>query len=207
MILQMRKIPHNAIPRLSRYYRILVEQVHPWISSRELSEHTGFTAAQIRRDLGYFGQFGQPGKGYNIAELKRSLQTILGLDQKWNVALIGVGNLGAALLGYKGFREQGFNITAAFERDPSKIGKEINGVKIYPIRQFERVVRNNNIRMAILTVPRTEAQSVADLIARSGVKAVLNFAPVNLKLPDSVKVRNIDMTIEIERLSFLASRE
>lgn len=203
MFKRIGKIPPNVIPRLSRYYRALYELGHTWISSQMLSEVTGFSAAQIRKDLGYFGQFGLTGKGYNAEQLKKSIKTILGLDRTWNISVIGVGNLGRALMGYKGFKKQGFEIIAAFDVDPQKTGRAINGVKIYPLSQMASVIKEKNIHIAILTVPESFAQQTAEEAFKGGIKSILNFAPVHLKLPESVKVRNIDMTIEIERLSFL----
>jgi len=203
-----KKIPPRVIPRLSRYYRVLREyDQKTWVSSRELSMDTGFTDAQIRRDLAYFGQFGQPGKGYTIEELKKSIKQILGLDRQWNVLLIGVGNLGTALLRYKGFREQGFEIVAAVDADASKAGKIVNGVKIYPVDEIQHIVREKHILMAILTVPEQVAQEAAEAAVASGIKSIFNFAPAHLRLPPEVQVRHIDMTIELERLSFLSSRE
>ncbi|MHB9154263.1 MAG: redox-sensing transcriptional repressor Rex [Endomicrobiales bacterium] len=200
--------PPRVVPRLSRYYRAVCERgAQGWTSSKELSDCTGSSAAQIRRDLGYFGQFGQRGRGYKNEELKKSLRGILGLDQKWNVALFGVGHLGMALLGYRGFKEQGFEIVAAFDSDPKKAGRTFKGVEVHPVERCAKVIKARRITMAILTIPREVAQQVAEKAALSGVRAILNFAPANLKLPVSVKVRNIDMSIEIERLSFLVSRE
>lgn len=202
------KFPQRTIPRLSRYYRIVSErESQGWISSKELSEITGSTAAQIRRDLGYFGQFGHPGRGYNNEELKKSLRAILGLDQKWNIALFGVGNLGMALLGYKGFKAQGFEVVAAFDDDQRKVGRAIDGVEVHPLDDCRRVIKDKKITMAIITTPREAAQRVAERVTSFGIKAILNFAPISLKLPREVKVRNIDMSIEIERLSFLVSRQ
>ena len=202
------RIPPRVIPRLSRYYRILREyDQKTWISSRELSLDTGFTDAQIRRDLAYFGQFGQPGKGYIIEELKKSIKAILGLDKQWNVLLVGVGNLGTALLRYKGFREQGFEIVAAVDADTSKAGKVVNSVKIYPISEIGSLVKEKNIQMSILTVPEEVAQKAAEAVVAAGIRSIFNFAPIHLKLPEQVQVRHIDMTIELERLSFMSTRE
>jgi len=205
---EIKKISQKVIPRLSRYYRILFEHIGgDIVSSKELADISGYTAAQVRKDLGYFGQFGCPGRGYNIDELKSSIRRILGLDRKWNVALVGVGNLGMALLGYKGFKEQGFDIVAAFDNDPAKLGKIIKGVEIFHSDVMCTVMVQRKIDMAILTVPRESAQAIAEEAVRCGAKAVLNFAPINLKLPATVKVRNIDMSIEIENLSFLISKQ
>lgn len=203
-----KKIPSIVIPRLSRYYRVLYEyDKNTWISSKQLSENTGFSAAQIRRDLTYFGQFGIPGRGYKAEDLKKSIRSILGLDKKWKVALIGIGNLGRALLGYRGFKEQGFNIIAAFDVDKSKVGRKINNVIVYDMQDIEKVFKANDINIALITVPEAVAQSAAEKAVHAGVKAILNFAPAHLKLPPNVKQMHIDMTIEIERLSFLISRD
>src|SRR3989339_204911 len=203
-MLPTKKIPANVIPRLSRYYRALYEHSQqPWVSSSVLSEYTGFTAAQIRKDLGYFGQFGSPGKGYDVEELKNSIRQILGLDRTWNAAVIGVGNLGTALLGYRGFKDQGFNIVAAFDSDTRKIGGKIKGVNVFSLESMAGIVKEKEIQIAILTVPGAVAQQTAETACNAGIKSILNFAPVHLRLPDSVKVRHIDMSIEIERLSFL----
>jgi redox-sensing transcriptional repressor len=208
MAQEIKKISQKVIPRLSRYYRILYECAgRDLVSSKELSEISGYTAAQVRRDLACFGQFGCPGKGYNIEGLKAAIRTILGLDRKWSVALVGVGNLGMALLGYKGFKEQGFEIVAAFDNDPAKLGKTINGVEVFNTDKMGAVLARKKIDMAILTVPRESAQAMAEEAAKNGVKAVLNFAPINLKLAGPVKIKNIDMSIEIENLSFLISRQ
>ncbi|MBN1823616.1 MAG: redox-sensing transcriptional repressor Rex [Endomicrobiales bacterium] len=205
MTREPKKISMKVVPRLSQYYRIIYDRdSKDMVSSNDLSVATGFTAAQVRKDLTYFGQFGYPGKGYNVGELKGSLKRILGLDRRWRVAIIGTGNLGMALLGYRGFREQGFEIVAAFDFDKRKTGRVINGVKVFDIGQLRRVLEKNGINMALLTIPRNSAQNTADELVKCGIKAILNFAPVNLKLPSGVKARNIDMSMELESLSFLS---
>jgi redox-sensing transcriptional repressor len=202
-----RKIPELAVPRLSQYYRALIEpEGRDVISSEEMAAQTGYSAAQIRKDLTYFGQFGTPGRGYNVDDLRRSLQHILGIDKDWNLALVGAGNLGAALLGYKGLRRPGFRLVAGFDKDPEKIGQTIEGVPILSLDSLEEKVRSESIRMAILTVPQGSAQDVADLLVKAGIRAILNFAPVRLKVPDHVTLHNIDVAVELERLSFMASR-
>lgn len=203
-----KRFPPRVVPRLSRYYRFVSEkEPRGWTSSKELAEFTGFTAAQVRRDLGYFGQFGHPGRGYNNEELAVSLRGILGLNRRWHIALFGVGNLGKALLGYKGFKEQGFDIIAAFDPDPRKAGKKIGSIDVLPVSECGPAIRDRRITMAIITAPREAAQGIAEEAVSHGVKAILNFAPVSLKLPSEVKVRNIDLSIEIERLSFLVSKQ
>lgn len=202
-----RKIPELAVPRLSRYYRALMDlQPREVVSSEELAALTGYSAAQIRKDLTYFGQFGTPGLGYNVEDLRRALFQILGIDKEWNVALVGVGNLGAALLGYKGFRRQGFRLVAAFDKDPQKTGQTVEGTPVLSLDSLIDTARRENIQMAVVTVPIGAAQDVADLLVKAGVRAVLNFAPVRLRVPEHVTVHDIDVAVELERLSFLASR-
>ena len=205
---QGRKIPDLAVPRLSRYYRALLEsRESDVISSEELSRLTGHTAAQIRRDLACFGQFGTPGRGYAVTELKTAILSILGIDQEWRVALVGAGNLGQALLGYEGFKKQGFNVLFAFDNDREKIGKTIHGVLIHPSSEMTRLIREHDVRMAILTVPSRQAQEIINELADNGIRAILNFAPVRLKVPEGVTLQNIDMAIELERLSYLTLRK
>lgn len=202
-----RQIPALAAPRLSQYFRALLEAGDTeLISSEDISQATGHSAAQVRRDLAYFGQFGTPGRGYNVESLKKSLLHILGIDKTWNVGLVGVGNLGSALLGYRGFRQQGFRIMAAFDQDPSKVGKAIDSVPVLAIKELAPLAKQERIKMAILTVPAGAAQEVADEVVKAGITAILNFAPVRLQVPKDVKVHNIDMAVELERLSFLVTR-
>lgn len=202
-----RKIPELAVPRLSRYYRALAEARNKEVmSSEDLSALTGYSAAQIRKDLTYFGQFGRPGLGYNVQALRDALRRILGLDREWHVALVGVGRLGAALLGYKGFRQQGFRLVAAFDEDPRKAGQNVDGVPVWPLSRLPEVARREGIHLAIVAVPVDAAQEVADRLAQAGVKSILNFAPARLTLPPGVTVHNVDMAIELEKLCFLSTR-
>lgn len=201
---QGRRIPQRTIPRLSHYYRALFESREVTvISSETIAELTGYSAAQVRRDLAYFGQFGTPGRGYPVEGLKEALLQILGIDRHWSVVLLGMGSLGSALLRYQGFRAQGFNIVAAFDNDPAKVGQAIEGVTVRSTRELAEWTKQEQIHMAILTVPATVAQSVVDDLIAGGVKAILNFAPVRLQVPAGIKVHNIDLAIELERLSFL----
>lgn len=201
-------IPKPTIKRLSIYYRILWESSSAgYIRSQELSEISGFKDSQIRRDLAYFGQFGIPGKGYSVRELKESMARLLGLNIAWNVGLVGVGNLGTALLKYKGFSQQGFSIVSAFDVDRSKIGKIKNGIMVYPLNQFKKIAQSKNIKIVIITAPGNFAQEIADLVAGAGIKGLLNFAPVKLKVPEGVSLLNIDMSIELSRLSYLVMKQ
>ena len=202
------KIPRSAIPRLSVYYRaLLLYKEGNVISSSGLSDLTGCTPAQIRRDLAYFGQFGTPGKGYIVRDLKENILKILGIDKRWNVALIGAGNLGAALLSYKGFKEQGFNIVAAFDNDLRKIGKRFEDVTIQDISELRKVLKNKRIRMAIVAVPAEVAQGIITSLIKTKVKAILNFASIRPQLPSSVELINIDLSIELEKLAHFLGKK
>lgn len=200
-----RKIPASAVPRLSRYYRALLEsRDKDVISSEEIALLTGFTAAQVRKDLTYFGQFGTPGRGYSVQELRKALIRILGIDRVWNVVLLGVGKLGAALLGYKGFRLQGFRLVAAFDVDAAKIGSLMESVPVYPVDQIPVVVARENVQMGVVAVPQEKAQAATDLLVSAGVRSILNFAPIRLKVPEDVMIHHVDMASELEKLSFLS---
>ncbi len=200
-----RKIPASAVPRLSRYYRALLEsRDKDVISSEEISSLTGFTAAQVRKDLTYFGQFGTPGRGYSVQELRKALIQILGIDRVWNVVLLGVGKLGAALLGYKGFRLQGFRLVSAFDVDAAKVGSQVEGVPIHPLEHIQEVVKKENVQMGIVAVPQEKAQAATDLLVAAGVRSILNFAPIRLKVPEEVMIHHVDMASELEKLSFLS---
>lgn len=199
-------IPSISIPRISLYYRVLLSAKNTSvISSQELSGLTGCSAAQIRKDLAYFGQFGTRGRGYIIEELKDQLRKILGIDRNWAVVLVGVGNLGSALLAYKGFKGQGFNIKYAFDNDKRKIDKVKQGIKIRDIKDLKKIVGANKLSMAIVAVPHESAQDVIDKLISSGIKAILNFAPIRPKVPKGpkdVEVLNIDLSMELERLTY-----
>ncbi len=201
------RIPPMTVRRLSTYYRLLRQleakgETEP-LSSERISQLTGFTAAQVRRDLAYFGSFGKRGVGYDIAELQQSLRSILGLDHPWHIALIGVGNLGTALMAYPGFARQGFHIVAAFDVDATKHGRRIGTIVVRPMEDLPEVVREQGILMAIMTVPASAAQQVADAAVKAGIKGILNFAPVQLQVPKDVYVSSVDLSIEIEYLSYL----
>ena len=203
----LNKIPQAAVPRLSLYYRALLEsRGKDYISSEELSKLTNFTAAQVRRDLTYFGQFGTPGKGYAIDGLKQAILAILGTDKNWDVALVGVGNLGSALLSYKGFAAQGFKVVCAFDSDLRKVGKTLEGIKIQDTSELEHTIRERNIHIVIVATSAESAQAVVDMLIKSGAKGILNFAPIRPQAPASVKLLNIDLSIELERLAYFLTR-
>lgn len=200
------KIPSAVIPRLSLYYRALIESgSSDFVSSEEIAGLTGFTAAQVRKDLAYFGQFGTPSRGYQVDELKHTILRILGTDREWNVALVGVGNLGSALLAYKGFGRLRFKIKCAFDNDLRKIGKNLEGVIVQDITELEATLKKENIRMAIVAVTQDAAQRVVDALVKAGVRAILNFAPLRPQVPEGVQILNIDLSIELEKLAYFLS--
>jgi redox-sensing transcriptional repressor len=202
---RLTKIPEMTIRRLSIYTRCLLqleEDGVKTISSQELAERFNLNSAQVRKDLAYFGEFGVRGIGYYVSGLKAELQRILGLDREWPVALVGLGNLGSALFHYKGFSRQGFRIAIVFDDDPAKAGREIGGVPIVSTRDVAREVKARAIQIAVLAVPADAAQGVADQLVAAGIKAVLNFAPARLRVPKDARLKNVDLSIELETLSF-----
>jgi len=202
------KIPSSSIPRISIYYRTLLSLPEQGIvSSEEISSLTGCNAAQIRKDLAYFGQFGKRGQGYSVNTLTRELKKILGIGKNWNVALVGAGNLGSALLAYKGFYKQGFNIKKVFDNDKNKIGKSQQGAKVIDIKNLKRVLKSDKIDMVIVAVPHDAAQGIINDVISVGVRAVLNFAPIVPKTPKWVEVLNIDLSIELEQLAYFLQKD
>jgi redox-sensing transcriptional repressor len=192
--------------RLSVYLRCLTElevQGARTISSQALAEQFHLNAAQIRKDLAYFGEFGVRGVGYYVRDLKRHLRQILGLDRQLRVAIVGAGNLGLALADYPGFRQEGFEIAALFDNQREKVGQQSrSGVPIYDISDLRKLVKRDDVSIAVLAVPAASAQKVADLVVSSGIKAILNFSPGTLQVPEDVKVKGVDLTVSLESLSF-----
>jgi len=177
------------------------------VSSRTLAEQFHLNAAQIRKDLAYFGEFGVRGVGYYVRELKRHLRVILGLDRTVRVAVVGAGNLGLALADYPGFRQEGFEIVAMFDADRGKVGrKSRTGVRIIDMAEFRKIVKRENINIVVLAVPAAAAQDVANVAVASGIRALLNFSPGTLKVPPGVKLKNVDLTVSLESLSFFLAR-
>ena len=162
----------------------------------------GFSDAQVRKDLGFFGQFGYPGVGYRCEELIHAMRDILGTNQPWPVVMIGVGNLGQALLGYRGFGQQNFSIAAAFDADPQKIGKQIQGLRVQPLTELAATIRDKNIRLGMIVVPAGRAQEAANALVAAGIEGVVNFAPVTISLPPGIEQVSVDLAIELEQLSF-----
>jgi len=198
-------VPKAVISRLSLYLREiqhLIRDGHETTSSSQLGRLLGFSDAQVRKDLAYFGHFGQPGVGYRCDELVQNIKRILGTDRDWPVALVGTGNLGRALLGYRGFWNQGFRIVAAFDIDANRVGALIDGVPIHHLDRLSEVAQENKIRLGMIAVPAAAAQAVADRLVAAGIEGIVNFAPVTITLPDSVSHVGVDLAIELEQLSF-----
>lgn len=202
---KIRKISDSTIHRLSVYYRALLsleKEGYETISSKELAKREKLTPAQVRKDLSFFGSFGTRGLGYPVKQLMQQIAEILGINRVWNVALIGVGNVGSALVSYKEFAKQGFIIKQVFDNDQRKIGSNHKGIVVSDSADVKRLLKEHEISIVILTVPASAAQLVCDDVIEAGVKAILNFAPVNLRVPDDVLLRNENMAIELEHLSF-----
>ena len=200
-----KKIPETTISRLFVYLREIAELDKvgiKTISSADLGERTNLSDAQVRKDLGYFGQFGVSGSGYSIKDLKVALEKILGKDKTWNVAMVGVGHLGSALLAYSGFLRHGLDIVAAFDTDIRKIGKKFENLTIQAVDEIPKTVAKKNIALCIIAVPAREAQEMADILTAAGVKCILNFAPASLNVPEHVKVKDVDLSRELETLSY-----
>jgi redox-sensing transcriptional repressor len=197
--------------RLSVYLRCLslLEEAHVrTISSQALAEQFHLNAAQIRKDLAYFGEFGVRGVGYYVRDLKRHLRQILGLDRKLRVAIMGAGNLGLALADYPGFRQEGFEIAALFDNLREKVGQQSRlGVPIHDIHDLKRITRREGIKIAVIAVPAPSAQHVLNLVVAAGIKAVLNFSPGALQVPADVKLKSVDLTVSLESLSFFLAQE
>jgi redox-sensing transcriptional repressor len=198
-------VPKAVINRLSLYLRELqrlVRDGHETTSSTQLGKLLEFTDAQVRKDLAYFGQFGYPGIGYRCGELIDRIKDILGTSQRWPIAMVGLGNLGRALLGYRGFTHQGFEIACAFDVDEAKVNKQFEGIPVYHLDRTVEIVPQLGIRLAIIAVPAPAAQKVADALVAAGIEGILNFAPVTIAVPKHINLEGVDLAIELEQLSF-----
>ncbi|MCX7412757.1 MAG: redox-sensing transcriptional repressor Rex [Planctomycetia bacterium] len=203
-------VPKVVVSRLSLYLRELQRLQaagQQTISSSQLGTLLGFSDAQVRKDLGFFGQFGYPGVGYRCDELIRAMRDILGTNHPWPVVMVGVGNLGQALLGYRGFGRQNFSIQAAFDADPAKVGQTIQGIRIQHIDELPDVVKEKGIRLGMIVVPAERAQEAADRLVAAGIEGIVNFAPVTLTLPPHVQSVSVDLAIELEQLSFAVTNK
>jgi redox-sensing transcriptional repressor len=201
----MRKVADSTVRRLSLYLRYLEEfedQGIATISSEALASRGGTTSAQVRKDLSFFGSFGKRGLGYAVPELSGRLREILGLGRRYRVAMIGAGKIGSALVQYRGFRQRGFDIVAIYDSDPAKIGRQWNGLSVQHIDSLEAELARRPVDMAVLVTPAEAAQAVTDRLVRAGVKAILNFAPAQLTVPDDVEVKTVNLALELETLSY-----
>lgn len=200
------RISDSAVRRLSLYLRMLRDLDRSGVelvSSRELAERAGATSAQVRKDLSLFGSFGKRGRGYEVGPLSETLEGILGLSREWRVALVGVGKIGAALLGYRDLRDRGFGVVAAFDVDAAKIGTRVFGLEVLPLDDLERTIRDLHVEIGIVATPPEVAEDVARALAQAGVGAILNFAPIELGPVDGVPVSTVDIVLELEGLSYL----
>lgn len=200
------KVSITVIRRLPKYHRYLTDLLNKGInriSSQELSNLTGFTASQIRQDLNNFGGFGQQGYGYNVEDLHRELGKILGLENKYHAVITGTGNLGQAIANYKGIEDAGFKVISLFDRNPKMIGMKIRDIEVRDIDKLEEFIKENNVEIGIITVPKEGAQPIADRLVRAGIKGIWNFAPTDLVVPDDVIVENVRLNESIQILSYM----
>lgn len=198
-------VPDIIVGRLPLYLRALtylLEEGRGVTSSQELGDRLGISSAQIRKDLSHFGEFGKQGTGYDIRFLHQQLQRILHLEQEWEVVLVGAGDLGHALVSYEGFADKGFRIAAVFDRDPQKIGKRLGRFEIFDAEALPTIIVDRGIEIAIIAVPVAEAQSVVNTLVESGVRAILNYAPITLNIPRHIQVQHIDPIIHLQRMTY-----
>ena len=199
----MDKIPRPTIKRLAMYYRCLErmkEEGKEYTSSKEMAKRLGVKACQIRKDLSYFGEFGKRGVGYRVESLITRLREILGIETVWKAIVIGAGNLGKAIAGHKAIKDQGFEIVALFDVDRRKIGKKVGGLPVLHMNEVKDFVKKNNVRIAILCVPRESAQKAASKLEEAGIEGILNFSPSVIKA--SIPVENVDITVALKSLTF-----
>ena len=200
------RLSRASVGRLSLYLRRLeglLREGATKVSSGTLGEALGVTDAQVRKDLAYLGHLGHPGVGYTATELIAAIRRALGIDREWSVALVGVGNLGRALLRYRGFADRGFRIVALFDADPAKVGQRVDDLEVHAPAAMGRVLPSLGVELGVLTVPAASAQAVADAMVSAGVRGLLTFAPGVLRLPAGVRVVSVDLTVQLEQLAFL----
>lgn len=205
----MEKISEFTVRRLSNYYRILLDLEKRGIatvSSQRLAELGGITSAQVRKDLSYFGNFGTRGLGYSVAELKSAIMQILGLDHQWTMALFGAGSLGHALFYHQGFREDGFHFKRVFDIDDKKVGTKWLEVQIEHQSTAVDVLRREPVAIGVIATPPEAAHDISEILVRAGIKGILNFAPTQLSVPDGVSLRNVNLAVALESLSFYLSQ-
>ena len=199
------EIPPVVIDRLPLYTRALSaleSEAREVVSSQELGTRLGVTPAQIRKDLSYFGRFGKQGRGYNVRKLLDELQRILGLDRQWRMALVGVGKLGRAILGYEGFAPQGFRIVQAFDTDPTRVGEQLNGLTVKSADELESALSANPVDVGIVAVPAEIAQSVINTLVKCGVRAILNYAPIAAQVLRGVHLKRIEPVLALQSMTY-----
>ena len=207
--MEEKEISQAVIGRLPRYFRYLGELKDEGverISSQDLSELMKVTASQIRQDFNNFGGFGQQGYGYNVEYLYNEIGKILGLDQQHNFIIVGAGNLGRALGNYMNFERRGFIFKGMFDQNPALVGKDVRGIKVMPMEKLEKFVKENEIDIAVLTIPKTGAVGVAEQLVQYGIKAIWNFAHVDLNVPDGIQVENVHLSDSLMKLSYNINR-
>jgi len=198
-------VPEIVVRRLPLYLRALtrlIEANHLITSSQELGEMLGMSSAQIRKDLSYFGEFGKQGMGYEVPYLRDQLRRILQVDRHWDMVLVGAGDLGHAIANYAGFKRWGYRVVAVFDNDPAKIGKPMGELTIRNVAELEETIQAGHVRIGILAVPAPHAQAVAERMVRGGIRAILNYAPINLNLPPEVRVHSIDPVVGLQSMSY-----
>jgi redox-sensing transcriptional repressor len=203
--IEQKEIPEIVIGRLPIYLLALQhmqQDGRQYTSSQELGERLGISAAQIRKDLSQFGEFGKQGTGYNITYLSEQLRRILRLDRTWEIALVGAGDIGHAVAGYQGFSERGFKVALIFDSDSEKIGKQIGTFTVFDSSEMEERIREAGIEVAMIAVPASQAQAVAEQLVKAGIRAILNYAPITLNLPLGVQVEYIDPLIHLQRMTY-----
>lgn len=198
-------VPNPAVRRLSLYLRQLESfkrKDRRTVSSKQLGESLNLTDAQVRKDLAYFGQFGHPGIGYRVDELIAQVKRILGTDKVWNVLLVGAGNLGRALMAYKGFNAKGFRLTNVFDAGAQLVGKKMGSFTVQPMSELESTIQKHQIRLAMVAVPADSAQDVVDQLVAAGTRGILNFAPTSVNVPPQIALNAVDLSVQLEQLSF-----
>jgi redox-sensing transcriptional repressor len=199
------EVPEVVIARLPQYVRALSRLLDGGlevVSSQILGDQLQMTSAQIRKDLSYFGRFGKQGRGYSVRYLLGELRQILGLDRQWNVAIVGVGRLGRAIISYPGFAPEGFHIVAAFDSQPKLVGQIVGGLMIHPISELCNTINYHNIHIGVVSVPAADAQEVVDRLVECGIKAIFNYAPIFPHIPSDVSVRNIDPVLGLQSMTY-----
>jgi redox-sensing transcriptional repressor len=211
VLLERLELPPDVVirrlPLYARSLRYLQDEGIQFISSQGLGTRINVTAAQIRKDLSYFGEFGKQGIGYNVRKLLAHIEHILGLSKEWLMVLTGVGHLGQAIVRYEGFGSRGVRLVGIFDNDPAKIGQVIEGFPILPDEDMPRVIRELGVKIAVVAVPASQAQGIVDTLVTTGIRAILNYAPVVLRVPDGICVRYIDPITALHSMTYYLARE